>query len=294
MFEYVSNYWSDAAVGGALLVIALIVLCVCLVLIVKLLHSMLRGKLAGIIKKTMNADFPGKLGFLTGYLAIVVGALLTILLQSSSIFTSAMTPLVGMGVLHVKRMYPLTLGANIGTTFTAILASLASSADKLGITLQVALCHLFFNILGILIWYPIPLMRNVPIDLAMSLGNTTAKYRWFAVTYLIFMFFLLPGLIFALAIPGWYVLVAVAAPLLLFLIIILIINKMQRSCANRLPKKLRSWDFLPKCCHSLEPADRVIMKVVNVKRCCTNEHNISDTPNGKPTGRQNPTFDPIE
>ena len=69
-------------------------------------------------------------------------------LQSSSIFTSALTPLVGVGVLHLDRMFPLTLGANIGTTVTAILAALASDAAKLHVTLQVgALCFGIFSIL---------------------------------------------------------------------------------------------------------------------------------------------------
>ena len=59
------------------------------------------------------------------------------LVQSSSIFTSALTPLVGVGILHLDRMYPLTLGANIGTTFTAILASLAADRRVFHRTLQV-------------------------------------------------------------------------------------------------------------------------------------------------------------
>lgn len=53
-------------------------------------------------------------------------------------------------------MLPLTLGANIGTTFTAILASLVSTKTS---AIQIALCHFFFNIFGILIWFPIPQMR---------------------------------------------------------------------------------------------------------------------------------------
>ena len=193
---------SDAEVGVILLVLSLILLCVCLICIVKLLHSILKGQLAVAIRKVVNTDFPHPFGFITGYLAIIVGAILTFLVQSSSIFTSAVTPLVGLGVISIDRMYPLTLGSNIGTTTTAMLAAFAAGSDKIVYTLQVALAHLFFNLSGILIWYPVPVMRKLPIKMAKSLGNTTAKYRWFAVTYIFFMFFIFPGIIFGLSIPG--------------------------------------------------------------------------------------------
>ena len=137
--EYIfhASGMSDSSVGVIMLIIALFILCTCLVLIVKLLHSLLKGKLASIIRNSLNSDFPKPFGFLTGYVAILIGAGMTILVQSSSIFTSAVTPLVGLGVISVDRMYPLTLGSNIGTTATSILAALASSGDKLAYALQV-------------------------------------------------------------------------------------------------------------------------------------------------------------
>ena len=49
------------------------------------------------------------LGWLTGYLAMVVGAGLTILAQSTSVFTSTLTPLAGTGLVTLDRAYPLTL-----------------------------------------------------------------------------------------------------------------------------------------------------------------------------------------
>ena len=186
-----------------------------------------------------------------------MGAGLTMLVQSSSIFTSAMTPLVGVGVLHIKRMYPLTLGANIGTTVTAILASLASDPDKLRNTMQIALCHLFFNIIGILIWYPIPFMRKVPIKMAKILGNTTAKYRWFALFYLVLMFLLFPGAVFGLSLAGWQVILGVGGPIFVIFVAVVIINVLQNKMGDRMIC-LSNWDFLPKWMHSLEPLDRLM------------------------------------
>ena len=75
----------------------------------------------------VNYEFPS-CPWITGYLAILVGLALTFLVQSSSVFTAALTPLVGIGVVSLEIMYPLTLGANIGTTTTAIIASFASAS----------------------------------------------------------------------------------------------------------------------------------------------------------------------
>ena len=257
--------WKDEVVGALLLIIALIILCTCLILIVKLLHSILKGKIAIMTRRIVNADFPGCFRHFTGYVAIFFGAGMTILVQSSSIFTSALTPLVGVGVISLERMYPLTLGANIGTTATGILAALAGDDIKNG--LQLALCHLFFNISGILLWYPIPFMRKVPITLAKGLGNTTAKYRWFALFYIILMFFAFPAVVFALSIPGWYVLLGVAGPFVLILVIVIIINVLQGKRPGCLPRKLRTWNWLPLPLHSLRPLDGLIQRVFFCK-CC--------------------------
>lgn len=256
--------WSDSVVGAIMLIIALLVLCVCLVLIVKLLHSLLKGQIAVVIRKSFNSDFPKPFGFLTGYVAILVGAGMTILVQSSSIFTSAVTPLVGIGVVSLERIYPLTLGSNIGTTATGILAALASSSDKLAYAIQISLCHLFFNISGILLWYPIPKLRIVPLNLARFLGNTTAEYRWFAVTYLIFCFLLFPAFIFGLSLAGWKVFVGVIVPIVFFILVIITINIIQSKRPRMLPVKLRNWNWLPAVCRSLEPYDRIFTVCLRV------------------------------
>lgn len=206
--------------------------------------------------------YVGKCGReLAGYLAIVIGALLTILVQSSSIFTSTLTPLVGIGVVTLERMYPLTLGSNIGTTFTAILSSLAQESETIKLSMQVSMCHLFFNISGIILWYPIPFLRRVPIAMARKLGNTTAKYRWFAVLYLLMAFFIAPALVFAISLAGWKVTVGVIVPLLVLVLVIAIINVIQSKKPQVLPAKLQNWNFLPAPMHSLKPYDRGVVKV---------------------------------
>ena len=235
---------------------------------VKLLNSLLKGRMAGVIKRTINADFPGPFKHLTGYFAICVGAGVTFLVQSSSVFTSAMTPLVGVGVITLERMFPLTLGSNIGTTATGLLASLASSGDYLDSSIQIALCHLFFNISGILIWYPIPFMRKVPIYLAKCLGNTTAEYRWFAFFYLIMMFFVLPVTTFGLSWISVWALVGVGVPVCILAVFVIIVNILQRKKPKVLPAQLQNWDFLPEPLRSLDPLDRALVRTGALLSCC--------------------------
>ncbi|KAK2824924.1 hypothetical protein Q7C36_018851 [Tachysurus vachellii] len=266
---FVSANLPDLAVGLILLALSLLVLCTCLILIVKLLNSMLRGQVAVVIKKVLNTDFPFPFAWVTGYLAILVGAGMTFIVQSSSVFTSAITPLVGIGVISIERAYPLTLGSNIGTTTTAILAAMASPGETLANSLQISLCHFFFNIFGIILWYPIPFTR-VPIQLAKALGDRTAKYRWFAFVYLILCFFLLPLMVLGLSIAGWQVLVGVGVPVIVLVILVVVVNIMQSHFPHYLPPVLRNWDFLPQPLHSLKPWDRIVTRLMGFcgKRCC--------------------------
>ncbi|XP_048042570.1 sodium-dependent phosphate transport protein 2A [Megalobrama amblycephala] len=263
---FVDSGLSDLAVGLVLLAGSLMVLCSCLLLLVKVLNSLLKGQVAKVVEGVINTDFPYPLGWLSGYLAMLMGAGMTFIIQSSSVFTSAMTPLIGIGVISLNRAYPLTLGSNIGTTTTAILAALASPREKLPAACQIALCHFYFNIFGILLWYPVPFTR-LPIRMATALGERTAKYRWFAVLYLLVCFLLLPCLVFGISLAGWQAMVGVGAPFAALTAFVLLVNLLQSRSPTHLPKTLRSWDFLPQWMHSLKPLDKLITKTTAL--CCS-------------------------
>ena len=104
--------------------------------------------MADLVKKVVNPKFKNPwIQYLFGYWNLLVGAVATIMVQSSSIFTSTLTPMVGIGLVEVETVYPLFLGSNIGTTFTSTLAALTQSgSDKFTNAVQGALVHLFFNI----------------------------------------------------------------------------------------------------------------------------------------------------
>ena len=124
-----------------------------------------------------------------GLLAILIGILITFSVQSSSITTSILVPIVGSGILSIENAFPITLGANIGTTITAVLASFAVD-NSAGLT--IALHHVFFNAIGVAIIYPIQFIRNIPVNLAKSLAVVTAKRRYVAILYVLVTFLLLP------------------------------------------------------------------------------------------------------
>jgi sodium-dependent phosphate cotransporter len=126
---------------------------------------------------------------------MLFGMMLTVLVQSSSITTSLVIPLAGAGILTLRQIFPYTLGANVGTTVTAMLASLAVGEVS---ALTVAFAHLLFNCAGILIIWPVPGIRKVPQNLARRLARLSIHNRWFPILYILLFFYLLPLLVILL------------------------------------------------------------------------------------------------
>jgi len=118
--------------------------------------------------------------------AFLLGLGLTALVQSSSITTSLIIPFAGAGILTVEKAFPYTLGTNVGTTVTAILASLATGSPA---GIMIAFVHLMFNILGICIVYP---MKKIPITLSKKLAKMATEKKRIAVFYVIITFYIIP------------------------------------------------------------------------------------------------------
>ena len=132
--------------------------------------------------------------------------------------------------------------------------------------MQVAFAHLLFNVSGILLFYPLPFMRAIPPKLAKKLGNITADYRWFAIAYLVFFYFLFPALILALSIAGWQYLAAVLTIVALIIVFLISVHCIRARCPQRLPKRLQTWDWCPTFLCSLKPYDKLMKKTCC--RCC--------------------------
>lgn len=116
------------------------------------------------------------------------GIIVTSLIQSSSLITSLMVPLVATNKLPLKTAFPFLMGANIGTTLTALLAAMGGSVAGLSI----AFTHLLFNLIGVLILFPFPVIRNIPVNLARRLGKASLKRKLVGLVYTGITFFLLP------------------------------------------------------------------------------------------------------
>jgi sodium-dependent phosphate cotransporter len=124
--------------------------------------------------------------------AMLFGLILTVMVQSSSITTSLVIPLAGAGILTLRQIFPYTLGANVGTTVTAMLAALAVSEVS---AVTVAFAHLFFNMAGIILIWPLKPLRQIPLNMARRLAQISVRSRWIPVVYVIALFYILPFLV---------------------------------------------------------------------------------------------------
>ena len=172
------------ASGDALAVIGIIIGIGFIFVTLTFITRNMRLLVASRIERSLNAALAR-----SGLVGIAVGTIVTIAVQSSSITTSILIPLVASGILVVRNAYPITLGANIGTTVTALLAALAAGATD-GLT--IAVTHTLFNVVGIVLIYSIPRVRYVPVDLADRLAGFAIERKSLAVAYTLGLFILVP------------------------------------------------------------------------------------------------------
>ena len=174
--------------GGyiALLILSITLMILSLTFIVKTMKGPIMAKAELFFDKIVGSH---------SVVAITFGAILTAMVQSSSITTSLMVPLAGAGVITLRNLFPVTLGCNIGTTITALLAALASSGEFSHLAITIAVCHVLFNIYGIVFLYYIPPIRDLIIKMAEKLAELCQKNRWIAPLYVIVVFFLIPGFV---------------------------------------------------------------------------------------------------
>jgi len=159
------------------IVVALLMLFVALRYIVRVLKSLVLARVERFFQRYV---------FRTPALGFLLGVFLTVLVQSSSITTSIVIPLIGAGVLSLGQVFPYMLGANVGTTITAFLASLATGSQE---AVGVAFAHLIFNTYGILIFWP---LKKIPIWLATKLAEVTQRTKIIPLLYIAVVFFIIP------------------------------------------------------------------------------------------------------
>ena len=168
--------------------ILMIVLGVAMILFVvksigKILKKVMVGRALDIMHRTIGRGPVSGIG---------AGGIITVLVQSSSTTTALIVPMAGSGVFTLKQVYPFTLGGNLGTTITALIAAIAITGPLAVLALQIALVHLFFNLFAIILIYSIPFLRNIPVFIAEGLAILAQKNKIYVAAYIFGVFFLGP------------------------------------------------------------------------------------------------------
>jgi sodium-dependent phosphate cotransporter len=117
------------------------------------------------------------------------GLLTTAAIRSSTITTSVVVPIVAQKIITLRKAAPFILGANMGTTITAIIAATLNVNSTSAIS--IALVHFLFNLFGV-IFFSLPMFRQLPFGLANSLGRLTLRYRLAGFVYILTTFFFIP------------------------------------------------------------------------------------------------------
>jgi sodium-dependent phosphate cotransporter len=172
--------------GGLVLAVGVLLLIACLKFLVDLLKVLMTYRAEKILHGTI---------FRSAFAAVLAGLAMTAMVQSSSITTSVMIPLVGAGVVTLEQLFPYTIGANIGTTVTAMLAALSTGSAA---SVTVAFSHLFFNMSASLLIYVPPPVRAIPLTMARFMGQFGSRNRVWAGVLILVFFYGLPLLLLLL------------------------------------------------------------------------------------------------
>ena len=179
-------FGSDHLAAIALIVVSIALIFLALMLLVRVMRRVMDTRVESIVSRGLHRS---------ALYAILVGMFVTALVQSSSITTSLLVPLAGAGLLTLPQAFPITIGANIGTTITALMAALAVTGPNAQAGVTIALVHLLFNVSGTLLVYPVPAIRRIPLAAARSLADIATKSRVWALLYVAVLFYGLPALL---------------------------------------------------------------------------------------------------
>ncbi|NNF11627.1 MAG: Na/Pi symporter [Gemmatimonadetes bacterium] len=179
---------SERAVAVGLIIVSAAMIFVTLVSIVRVMRASMQKRMEVLVSRALARN---------AWIAIAVGIIATVMVQSSSITTSLMVPLAGAGVLTLSQAFPVTLGANLGTTVTALLAALAATDQNAQAGLTIALVHLLFNLSGTVLIYPFEPIRRIPMFLARTLADVAVRSKVLAIAYVMGLFYAVP-IVFAM------------------------------------------------------------------------------------------------
>lgn len=177
----------DKVSGGLTFILALVVVIVSTMGMIVTIKLLLHGLSVRVVHAVTRCN---------GYFGILFGGALTVFVQSSQAVVSTLVPVAGVGALPLETIYPIVVGSNVGTALQTVMVSFSAFGTA---PLQVALAHLFFNITGMMLWYPIPHLRVIPMWAARKLGQGAKIWRLFPLISIVIMYVAIPLLVWGLS-----------------------------------------------------------------------------------------------
>jgi sodium-dependent phosphate cotransporter len=177
--------------GGISGIVMITVGIVSVLAVIYALNVMLKKVMTGKARQVFNAAIGKNAPY-----AVLSGLVVTLIVQSSTLTTVLIVPMAGAGIFTLSQVYPFTLGANIGTPITALMSATAISGEYQVVALQIAIVHFLYNGLGVALFAAVPLLWSLPVRSAQALADGARRSPWIVPSYILGVFFILPGIVF--------------------------------------------------------------------------------------------------
>lgn len=184
-FDPLSSFLVDLISNGAILIVLSFVLLFSSIILFR--------KLISDLLKAGSPQAFSRFFFKNHFKSFLWGLLTTAAIRSSTITTSVVVPIVANRIVNLRQAAPFIMGANVGTTITAFIAAIMYANTPTAVSIAIA--HFLFNFIGVLIFFPVSTLRELPIRLASGLGELTMKYRMAGLAFLLLTFFIIPFLL---------------------------------------------------------------------------------------------------
>lgn len=181
IFGFATDFLVTSIASGAVLTVLSFILLVISILIFR--------KLISDLLKAQSPETFSKFFFAGELKSFFWGLVTTAAIRSSTITTSLVVPIVAKKVVKMRMAAPFIMGANMGTTITAFIAAFLNSNNS---AINIAVAHFLFNFIGVLLFFPIPAMKELPIRLSTGLGKLTLRYRIAGFLFILLTFFIIP------------------------------------------------------------------------------------------------------
>lgn len=180
-FSFATDFFvAKISKGIVLAVLSFVLLVVSILIFRKLISNLLKAQSPETFSRFF---FAGELK------AFFWGLVTTAAIRSSTITTSIVVPIVAKKIVKVRMAAPFIMGANVGTTITAFIAAMLTSNNS---AINIAIVHFLFNFIGVMLFFPIPAMKEIPIRLSAALGKLTLRYRIAGFLFILLTFFIIP------------------------------------------------------------------------------------------------------